>query len=100
MGFVIQCEDVFHPHQIGHDSLQHLAFGFERVEFVTAPALQELAASLGELNSLAQLKRMVVRDHDLGPTHVFEHIIGNKFAIFIVAVGIIGLEDSQAVLDG
>jgi hypothetical protein len=31
---VVDDEDVLHAHQVGHHPLQHLAFGFERVEFL------------------------------------------------------------------
>ena len=29
---VVEDEDVLHAHQLGHDPLEHLAFGLERVE--------------------------------------------------------------------
>ena len=31
---VVEHEDVLHAHQLGHDALEHLAFGLERVELV------------------------------------------------------------------
>ena len=31
---VVEDEDVLHAHQVGHDALEHLAFGFQRVQFV------------------------------------------------------------------
>ena len=31
---VVEDEDVLHTHQVGHDPLEHLAFGFERVQFL------------------------------------------------------------------
>ena len=33
-GFVVDGQDVLHAHQVGHHPLQHLAFGFERIEFL------------------------------------------------------------------
>jgi hypothetical protein len=39
VGLVVEHEDVLHAHQVGHDPLEHLAFGLER--------LQLLAAALG-----------------------------------------------------
>ena len=31
---VVEDEDVLHAHQVGHDALDHLAFGFQRVQFL------------------------------------------------------------------
>ena len=45
VGFVVDDQDVLQAHQIGHDPLDHLAFGFQGVEFLSA-ALQERAAAL------------------------------------------------------
>ncbi len=37
VGFVVEYQDVLQAHQVGHYPLQHLAFGFERIEFFTTP---------------------------------------------------------------
>ena len=39
---VVEDEDVLHAHQVGHDALDHLALGLERVQRLAA-ALQQLA---------------------------------------------------------
>ena len=45
MRLVVEDQDVLHAHQVGHDALEHLAFGFEGLEFVAA-ALEQRAAAL------------------------------------------------------
>ena len=99
MRLVVEDEDVLHAHQVGHDALEHLAFGFQRVQFVAAP-LKQRAPALGELDALAQLEGVVVGDDDLGPVHIVQHVAGDELAAGVVAVGIVGLEDAQPVLDG
>ena len=96
---VIDDEDVLHAHQVGHHALEHLAFGFLRVQFLAAASLKELASAFGQVDALAQLEGVVVGDDDLGAVHVVEHVAGNEFAAGVVAVGIVGLEDAQPVLD-
>ena len=71
---VVEHEDVLHAHQVGHDPLEHLAFGFQRVAAPRPCALEQRAAALGELDALAQLEGVVVGDDDLGPVHVVEHV--------------------------
>ena len=97
---VVDDEDVLHAHQVGHHPLEHLAFGFLRVEFFAAAALKQRAATGGKLDAFAEFEGVVVGDDDLGAVHVVEHVAGNKFAAGVVAVGIVGLEDAQPVLDG
>ena len=53
----------------------------------------------GEFDAFAQLEGVVVGDDDLGPVHVVEHVARNELAVVVVAVGVVGLEDAQAVLD-
>ena len=45
MRFIIQGHDVFHAHQFGQDALEHLAFGFQRIQVFTAPALEQGATA-------------------------------------------------------
>ena len=42
---------------------------------------------------------MVVGDDDLRPLDVVEHVAGHEFAAVVVAVGIVRLEDPQAIFD-
>jgi hypothetical protein len=34
---VVEHEDVFHAHQVGHHALKHLAFGFEGIQLSASP---------------------------------------------------------------
>ena len=47
---VIDDEDVLHPHQVGHHALNHLAFGFLRVQFLADASLKQLASALGKFD--------------------------------------------------
>ena len=68
--------------------------------FSSSPApLKQLASARGQFDALAELEGVVVGDDDLGPVHVVEHVAGNEFAAGVVAVGIVGLENAQAVFD-
>jgi len=97
---VVDDEDVLHSHQIGHHPLQHLPFRLLRVQLLASAPLQQLAAALGKLDALAQLERVEVRDDDLCPLHIIQHIAGDELATGVVAVGIAREKDAQAVLDG
>ena len=47
VGFIVERDDVLKSHQIGHDALDHLAFGFERIELLADAALEQLPATFG-----------------------------------------------------
>jgi hypothetical protein len=98
--FVVEGENVLQAHQVGHDALQHLAFGFERFEFLAAAASQQVAADAGDVHALAQFEGVEVGDDDFGPVHFVEHVGRHELAICVIAVWIVGLEDSQAIFDG
>ena len=49
MRLVVEDDDVLQPHQVAAGALQHLAFGFERVQRGAAP-LQQRAPGLGHLH--------------------------------------------------
>ena len=95
---VIEHENVLHAHQVGHDPLQHLAFGFEGVQLVAAP-LQQRAPALGEIDAFAELEGVVVGDDDLGAVHVVQHVARHQLAVLVIAVRVVRLQDPQAVLD-
>src|SRR5690242_20241437 len=57
------------------------------------------ARARGEPHPLAQLKGMVVGDHDLGAVDIGEHVRGHQLAVFVVAIGIVGLEHAQPIAD-
>jgi hypothetical protein len=46
------------------------------------------------------LKGVVVGDHDLCTLDLVKEVVGDELAIRIVAVGVVRLEHTQAVLDG
>src|SRR5579871_943594 len=99
MGFVVKDQDVLDAHEAGHDALDHLAFGFEGTERLAA-ALQQVASTFGDLQALAEFEGVVVGDDDLGVVQVGKQVAGHEFAAGVVAVGVIGLEDAEAVADG
>ena len=80
MRLVVEHQDVLQAHQVGHHPLDHLPFGFERVQLLAA-ALEQGSAALGKLHALAQLEGVVVGDDDLGALEVAEHVAGNQFAV-------------------
>ena len=99
VGFVVDDQDVLHPHEVGHDPLEHLPLGLLRLEIRAAAAFEQAARPRRHLHPLPEHEGVVVGDHDLGPLHVFEHVAGNKLAGAVVVVGIVGEEDAEPVLD-
>lgn len=98
--FVVQDQDVLQPHQIRHEPLEHLPFGFERVQLVADAPLEERPPSRRKLYPLAAFKRVEVRDDDLGAIDVVQHVARHQLAARVVAVRVVRLEDAQPVLDG
>ena len=70
------------------------------LQLFAAPAFEQRAAALGELDAFAQLEGVKVGDDDLGAVDVVEHVAGDEFATGVVAVGVVRLEHAQAVFDG
>ena len=97
--FVVQHHDVFHAHEFRHDALEHLPFGFLGGEGF-APALEQAAAVAGRVQTFSQLEGVEVGDDDLGSLEVVQHAFGDEFPVLVVAVGVVGLQHSQAILDG
>ena len=100
MRLVVEDEDVLHPHQVGHDPLEHLALGLEGLQLLAGAALKQGAATRREFDALAKLECVVVGDDDLGPVDLVEHVAGNEFAAGVVAVRVVGLQDAEPVFDG
>ncbi len=100
VGLVIDGHDLFEPHQLRHDPLQHLAFGFQGVHGRPAPALEQPPAPRRDLQALPPLERMIVGDHDPGFMKVRHHVHGQKFPGGVIAVRITGHEHPQPVPDG
>jgi hypothetical protein len=63
---VVEDEDVLHAHQLGHDALEHLAFGLQRLQLSPRQPSSSSRVPFGQLESLAQLEGVVVGDDDLG----------------------------------
>jgi hypothetical protein len=83
---VVEDEDVLHRHQFRHDALEHLPVGLERVELGGA-ALEELPAAAGQVDPLAQVESVVVRDDDLRLAQLREYVRGDQLAALAIAVG-------------
>ena len=99
MRLVVDHQNVLHAHQLGHDALEHLPLGFLGREWLTM-ALEKRPSALREFHSLPQFEAVVIGDDDLGAVNVGEHIRRDEFAGLVVRVGIVGLENPQAVADG
>ena len=99
VGLVVDDQDVLEAHEVGHDALEHLAFGLGRLK-VGAPAFEEGAAALGNLEALAQLEGVVVGDDDLGAGDFGQQIGRDQFAVLVVVVRVAGQDDPEPVADG
>ena len=49
---------------------------------------------------IARTLAAIVGDDDFGALEVGEHVGWDEFAALLVALGIVGLEDAEAVFDG
>ena len=98
VGLVVDGEDVAHAHEFRHDALEHLAVGFEGGDR-RAPPLQKGASTPREHELLARLEGVVVGDDDAGLVQVVEHVAGHELPAGVVGVGVVGLQDAEAVLD-
>ena len=98
MRLVVQHDDVLQPHQVAAGAAQHLAFGFDGLQFRTM-ALQQRPPCLRHLHVFAPAEGVVVGDDDLRPLDVAEHIVRHEFAIAVIAVRIVRQEHLQPVLD-
>ena len=87
---VIEHEDVFHAHEVGHHALEHLAVGLLCIQVGARAAFEQRAPSGRELDTFAKLQCMVIRNDDLGPLDVVEKIVGNEFPAGVIAVGSFG----------
>ena len=99
VALVVEDEDVADAFQFGHDAVDHAAFGFGGVELGSV-SLEERASAFGDVDGLALLEGVEVGDDDFGFLEVGEHVGGDEFAALVVAVGVVGLEDAEAVFDG
>jgi len=98
MRLIIDDENVLHPHQFGHDALEHLPFCFERLQ-VGAVALEKGACPFGQVERLAQLECVVVGNDDLGAIDIRQHVARDQLPTPVIAVGIVRLQNTQTVLN-
>jgi len=97
--FVIDDQNILHAHQTRHHTLKHLALCFQRLNFFAAFSLKQQTPTLGKLNTVSQLEGVIVGDDDFGAFQFAQHVIRDQFPVFIIAVGIVGLEHTQTVFD-
>ena len=99
MGFVVEDHDPLHAHQVGHDTLDHLAFGFEGPDLFTV-TLQQTAIPRRKIHRFTELECVVVGDDDLGLFKITQHLSGYQFPALVIAVGVIREQDAESVPDG
>ena len=99
VGLVVQHDDILHPHQLGHNPLKHLAFGFKRLKLFAAPSFNGGARAFGDVHTLAQFEGVVVGDDDLGMIDITEHVGRCDLAMAVITFQVIGKKDTQAVAD-
>ena len=100
VGFVVQNHDVLETHQVRHDALYHLPFGFQGVDRSTVAAFEKRPATFRDFQPLAQLECVIVGNDDLRPLDIVQHVRRHQFTVGIVAVGIARQEDPKPVFDG
>ena len=77
-----------------------MPLGFLCVELVAGAPGEQRATAGREFDALAQLEGVIVGDDDLGAIHIVEHVARHQFAVLVIAVGVVGLEHAQTILDG
>ena len=97
--FVVEDHDVAHPQEFGNDPLQHLPFRLLGLDGLSAP-LKQSATAPGQFDPISQFEGMEVGDDDPRLLKIRQHVVRDQLAALVVAVGVIGLEDAKAVLDG
>ena len=99
MRLVVEGHDAAHAHEFGHDPLEHLAFGLDRLDLRPA-ALEQRAAALRQFERLAQLEGVVVGDDDPRLLEVLQHVARHELTALVVALGVVRLQHAQPVADG
>ena len=100
VGLVVDGHDVFHAHEVRHDPLDHLTFGFQRLDVLSRAAFQKETSTFGNFDSFAELEGMVVGDDNLRLADVIEHIVWDKLTAGVVAIRVIGLKNTETILNG
>ena len=94
--FIVDRQNILHAHQLGHDTLEHLPLGFDRVESLPSP-LEERSTTLRQIDALTQLEGVVVRDDDLRALQIGEHVARHQLATLVIAVRVVRLQHAQAI---
>ena len=100
VGFVVDREDVLHPHEFGHHPLEHLAFTFKGDRVHAALAFEQRPSAGGQPRALAPLEGVVVGDDDFCLFEFAQHVLRDEFAAAVVAFRVVGQQHPQAVADG
>ena len=88
VGFVVQDQNVLRAHELGHHSLQHLAFGLASIER-QAPPLKKCPAYLRDLNSFPAPEGVVVGDDNLRPVQSGQQVDRNQHTVAVAAVRVV-----------
>ena len=87
---VIQHQNVLHAHEFRHDTLEHLPFGFQGLQYAVASLKQKTPAS-GQFQAFSQLEGMKIGDDDFGPLEFPQHALGDQLPVLIVTIRIVRL---------
>ena len=99
MCLVIDDRDVLEAHQAVGDTAHHLPLGLLGPKRLPTP-LQCTTGDLVHGKHVAQLEGVIVRDDDLGLSHVIQHVGRDKFSGLVIALGVLRHQHAQAVADG
>jgi hypothetical protein len=100
MRFIIENDDVLQTRQVAHDALDHLAVVFARFQRFARSPFDQGPASRRDLQSFAQHERMKIRDDDFRPLDIIQHIGRDEFAVFVIVLGIVREQNTQAIFNG
>ena len=96
---VVDDHDVVQALQLRHHPVDHLPLGLQRVQRRTAAPLQQQAPALGQLQPLAPLEDVVVRDNDARLAQVGQQVIGHQLPGLVIVVRVARQQHAQPLLD-
>src|SRR5262249_16845550 len=99
MALVVEHENVFHAHELGHNALDHLPFGLGGFDFSTSATLHKRTTAFGAFEALAGFERVKIGDDDLGSLDFLKQVLRDQLPASVIAVWVIGLQYAQAVLN-
>ena len=98
MRFIIDDDHIFQRHEVPHYALDHLALCFYGLKFF-AMSFKDGTGALGGIESLAQLKGVVIRNHDLGLEEVACHLLRDQAQPPIIVIGLTRQQHPEPVAD-